>query len=462
MSTDALKMDRSSIIKWLITIAVGVVILLIPESADYTYEVKMFLFVTIVCIMLVAFEILNLMAVSMLFPMGYIMAGIMPMDVAFSAWTMTMPTVVIGGYLIANVLDRIGLLRRIAYFTVIKVGGSYYGLLYGIFIAGTFFNVATGGNAWVIMAAFTFGMCKAFDLGRSIDSAIIMFVGALSAASSCHFFYTPYFMTLLFAPMKTIDPNFQVSWMGYAFQMLPYTLFILAFIFIIPKIIKPTKQLPGKAYFQEEYEKLGKMSTDEKKALAITVFLILFMFTGPLHGLMLDWAFMLIPWFFYFPFINVGREEDIVKINWSMVFFCVACLSIGVASSYIGIGALVAAKLVPMLQGMSASWVALAVFFVSIILNFVLTPLAILAGFSEPITQIALGLNMNPQGLLYALYIGADQILFPYEYLSYLIFYAFGLIRMGDFMKLAGLKMVLTTILMVAVLIPWWRLLGIL
>lgn len=205
MSTQAMKVDKGALIKWLITIAVPLILFLIPETDVYTYEVKMFLVVTVGGILLVAFEQVHLMAVSMLFPIGYMVAGLVPMDVAYSAWLQTMPLVVVGGYMIAMVLNRVGLLKRMAYWCFIKVRGSYYGLLYSVFIVGCILNTVTGGNAWVMMAAFTFGLCMGFDLGKSIDSAIIMLVGGLSAGASCMFIYSPYFMNLLWnAANKTL------------------------------------------------------------------------------------------------------------------------------------------------------------------------------------------------------------------------------------------------------------------
>ena len=145
-----------------------------------------------------------------------------------------------------------------------------------------------------------------------------------------------------------------------------------------------------------------------------------------------------------------------------MVFFCVACLSIGITSSHLGIGKMVAELLIPVLEPLSSNVVVAAIAIVGVVLNLLLTPFAILAGFSEPIAQIAAGLGINPLGALYGLYVGVDQIFLPYEYLSYLIFYAFGLMKMTDFIKLATTKTVLAVLLIIFVLIPWWNFMGVL
>ena len=244
--------------------------------------------------------------------------------------------------------------------------------------------------------------------------------------------------------------------------MLPYVIFVIALVLILPRIFKPTKKLPGKEFFQQEYSKLGKMSKDEIIGTGFMILLIVFMLTGSIHKMELDWAFILIPWLMFIPGVKVADTEDVKNIDFSMVFFCVACLSIGNVSNHLGIGNMVANLLIPILQPLSSTVVVGAIYVIGMILNFLLTPFAILGGFSEPIAQVAVGLGINPVGALYSLYVGADQVFLPYEYLSYLIFYAFGLMKMTDFIKLATTKSILATLLVFFIMIPWWGFMGIL
>lgn len=202
------------------------------------------------------------------------------------------------------------------------------------------------------------------------------------------------------------------------------------------------------------------MTHDEKVGAFVTVLLIAFMLTGELHHIALDWAFIVIPWLMFIPGLKIANGTDVKNIDFSMVFFCVACLSIGITSSALGIGTMVANLLIPVLEPLSPNVIVGAIYVVGVVLNFLLTPFAILAGFSEPIAQIAAGLGINPLGALYGLFVGIDQVLLPYEYLSYLIFYAFGLIKMGDFIKILGVKMILATLLVFFIMIPWWGFLG--
>ena len=261
---------------------------------------------------------------------------------------------------------------------------------------------------------------------------------------------------LLNAAEVTTGTKYFLSWLTYFTHMAPYLLFVLAFIWLMPKMFKPTKKLPGKEFYKEEYEKLGKMSHDEKIGGLVTVALIVFMLTGDIHHIALDWAFIVIPWLMYFPGLKIGKAEDVQRIDFGMVFFCVACLSIGITSGYLGIGKMVADFLIPVLQPLSSTVVAGAIYLLAVLLNLLLTPFAILAGFSEPIAQIAQSVGIDPLGALYAMYVGCDQVFLPHEYLTYMIFYAFGLMRMADFVKLATTKTIFATVFTIIVLIPWW------
>ncbi len=450
--------NKIKLIKWAIVLIFEVILLLVPGSELFTYQIRMFLLVTSLGILLVAFDLLNLMAVSMLFPIGYLALGLAPIDVVFSGWTQTLPMVLVGCFLISSVLDRIGLLKRMAYWCILKCGGSYYGLLFGIFIAGTVINMVTGGNGYVIMAVFTFGLCKAFDLGKSIDSAIIMTVGALAGTASTMFIYAPIWMNILLnAANSASGIKYTLTFLQFLWQMLPYTIFCLILILILPIIFRPKQKILGKDFYQAEYEKLGKMHREEKIATALVIFIILFLLTGQWHGIELDWGFVVLPWLMFLPGLQIATEEDIRKIDFSMVFFCVACLSIGILSTHLGLGQLIASLLLPVLQPLSSDIVIYAVYLFAVILNFLLTPFAILASFSEPIAQIAVSLGINPLGALWSMYIGVDQVFLPYEYIAYLIFYSFGFIKMSDFIKIYGLKSVLVSLLTFFVLIPWWN-----
>ena len=104
-----------------------------------------------------------------------------------------------------------------------------------------------------------------------------MFVGALSAGASCVFIYTPYFMSILFNSAKLAGSTYQPTWIQHFTLMLPYVIFVILLVLILPRIFKPTKKLPGKEFYQAEYAKLGKMTKDEYIGTGFMILLIVFM-----------------------------------------------------------------------------------------------------------------------------------------------------------------------------------------
>ena len=122
---------------------------------------------------------------------------------------------------------------------------------------------------------------------------------------------------------------------------------------------------------------LGPLTVKEKKAAFLLFLLIVYLMTDPLHKLSLDYGFILIPWLAFLPGFKISSGEAIHKMDFPMIFFIVACLSIGTVSGALGIGKLVADTAIPMLLPLGAAPVLLAIALIGTLLNFLLTPLAL-------------------------------------------------------------------------------------
>jgi len=458
---EAISNMKENRIKWFITFFVTIVCFLIPTNEVYTQDIKLFLTVTVFCILLIAFELMDLIAIAILFPFAYMLVGVVPVDVSLKSWTTTAPWVTLGGVILAGIMERVGLLKRIAYWCIIKLGKSYQGLIFGILLGGNILNFITGGQGWIPMAAFCYGVCKALDVKKhSIDAALISLTGGISVSTSCFFFYTPFYMTVMLNNARNVVPDLSVNMYSFFVQMCPYVLFMILYVWLMPKIFKPTIQYQSTEYFRNEYKKLGKMNIKEKKTTVGIILVLLFMLTGDLHHLDIDWGFILLPWILFLPGIGVGSMDDIRHTDFTIVFFGACCMEIGLVANYLGVGVAFASVLKPLLMQSSSYFILITLYVFSVIMNFLLTPLAILAAFSEPVAQIAVSLGMHPLGALYAMMIGLDQIFMPHEFLNYVVIMAFGMVSMKDFVKIMTLKTVLATVFVAAVMIPWWYFIG--
>ncbi|RYD04906.1 hypothetical protein N752_12020 [Desulforamulus aquiferis] len=310
--------NKKQILLWAITITLPLVLMLVPINEVFTHQIRLFLAGTLFAILLFAFELLPQLIPSLLLPIFYVVSGVAPSTAVFGPWATTIPWMFLGGILLANTLDSIGLLRRIAYWCIIKTGGTYNGILYGIMFAGIILNILIPAQAVIPMAAFTYGICKALNLGKSKESAGIMLTGAFAALLPLFFFYNPNFAIII--GVASSVHSTPITWLQYFIQNVPNILWCFLMVFIISKVFKPDQTIDCKDYFSGEYGKLGALASGEKKAIFVTSLLVIFLITGGIHGIDIGWGFPLAAILLYLPGINIGTESDIKRINFSLLF----------------------------------------------------------------------------------------------------------------------------------------------
>ena len=55
----------------------------------------------------------------------------------------------------------------------------------------------------------------------------------------------------------------------------------------------------------------------------------------------------------------------------------------------------------------------------------------------------------------------SEAIIFPYEYVPYLLVFSFGMISMKDFIKMSVVRCIIYALGLMLFLIPYWKLIGI-
>lgn len=453
--------NKKQLLMWFIVIAVPALICLIPVTAVYTPSIKLFLCITLCAIFILAFELMDNIIIAIFLPMLYVLTGIAPAQVAYGGWLSFIPWMLVGAFLLSNVLNSSGLLERIAYWCILKTGGSYNGILYGTMLGGIIISLLTGVNGTLVVATICFGICNAFKLGKSKESAVIMMVAGVGTVLPQVFIYNPLYMGLMLTGANNVVP-LDIGWIELFLQNIPNLFFCFLFVFVVTKVFKPDIKIEGASFFQEKYDALGKFNVTETKVGLIAGAFMIFLFTGGIHHVPLMIGFAIIPWAFYLPGINAAGENDIAKINFPIILFAVACLAIGNVSGYLQLGTVVSKLVLPYLSEAGTVGTLFLVWVIGIVLNFLLTPMAIMSAFPETFTQIALDLNINPLAILYTLYGSMDQIILPYEFIQYLIIFSFGVVPIKYFIKIMGLKMILATVFLLVVIIPYWYLIGLL
>lgn len=453
--------SQKVIVGWILSFALaGLFMWLVPESEIINFQQKIFFAVTLFFILLTAFELVDNIVIAFMLPVTYLLLKLAPSSVVFSPWSGTIPWMVLGGFIMANVLERIGLLKRLTYWCVLKAGASYQGIIWGLAFAGIILNLMAPGKVYIPMATIAYGLCVTLDLGKSKASAGIIMAACYAAlVPMTTFLYTPSCAALMYSLMNQITPT-AITWLGYFGHMAIYLLFYFGLFFMITKVFKADLIIEGKPFFQEKLQDMGNISASEKKALILVLLFLVYMLTGSLHKLDMAWGFVFIACAFYLPFIRLGTKEDLNKVPFVMVMFIAAFMSIGSVSSALGVGKLLASLFIPFFDQSNQFVLYGLVMVTGIIANFLLTPLAGYSTLIPPLTQIALDLGLNPVPVIYALGRGLDEIILPYEIALYLIFFSYGLISLKDFVKINALKMIFALIFFMAITLPYWKLIG--
>lgn len=101
-------------------------------------------------------------------------------------------------------------------------------------------------------------------------------------------------------------------------------------------------------------------------------------------------------------------------------------------------------------------------FAIVFILNLFMTPSAIWGVITAPMCEVAVSLGISIRPVCYALVMCSEAVVFPYEYVPYLIVFSFGMMSMTDFIKLNAWKCLFSLIGFVCLVIPYWMLIGVL
>lgn len=454
------RMSLKHKIGWIMTITIPLLIMLIPSNSLFTGQVRLFFAITSCAIIMLAFEVLPFFIPSILLPVMYIVFKLAAPVVAFSAWTTFLPWMLLTAFLIINILERIGLLERVAYLIIIKTKGTYQGLLIGMALIGILFNFFLTGANHLTLIPLAYGICKSLKLDGTQTAAGIILAAMLGANLPALIFYNPGYLGL---ELNIAGPlGVTVGWLETLFHNIIFFPLVFIMIFIAGKMFKQDVQLPELDYFINKYKSLEKVTPEETKAIFILITLVILLMTSGIHGIGIGWIFVIMACMFYMPGINIGSQDDLKQVNLSLVLFVAACTGIGSVSSELNIGQLIADMVIPMLQNTNKLGIIIIIWILAVIMNFMLTPLAAIAAFTVPIVQISLDLNINPLPIIYILNQGLDQLLLPYEKSEYLFAFSFNMLTMGQFLKFHGVKMLVNIIYIIAIAVPYWRIIGLL
>jgi len=459
------KEARFTLIKWIISFVLSSTIFLIPTSELFSSQLRLFFVVTILYICILAFELMPSMVPSMLLTGVYVLLGLADFSTALSAWTNTTIYMVIGAFALVNAMQACGLLDRITFWFIAKIGGTFNRACYAIYLLGAILSLITFTNHWLLVVVLAYSVAQAFGYKTvSKESGLIMFAGALGATTTTYWQYAPGFVGLYQTGMQSVFPGLEVGWLQVLVACWPLVVMPLIVMWLLTKMTnsKNFSIGDGKAEFERRFQSLGKVSKSEKISAVLVVVLLAYLLLQPLHKMNLALGFMILPWILYIPQLKVGDLKALQSINYPLIFFMVACMSIGTVGASLGLNTLAQTILTDALSGTPTFAVHFVILILTALGNIVLTPYAMAGAFSAPISSIALTMGLDPITLMYTFSIGSDIFIFPHEIACLVALFSFGLISMKDFIKYATIKTIVQIVFFAIILYPYWGILGIL
>lgn len=465
MAATRSKINTGPIIQWAISIILPIIIFMIPVTAIFTETLRLYLTVTVFCVCLMAFNFFPMMVSGLIMLILYMVTGLSTPAEAFSPWTNVAVQMVLVSLLLGNIMDELGLLKRISYVCIAKAGGTFKGTLLGYYLAGIVLNFLTFNNGYIIVIMLAPGIIDAFNLKKHTkEAAIVMIVAFIAACSSHQFSYTPMAYGMIENGFKLATGNdVTLPWYTYTVNNWPYFITNMATIFLLIKIFKPNVLLAnGKQYFNDQLDALGPITTKEKKCLVLVGFLLLYLLTSTFHKLPIFYGFFIVACLMYVPGIDIGTESACKNINVSALVFNTTCMAIGIIGMSCGIGDFMITIFTPILSDLPTVAVILMVFVLGFVANILMSPSAMLSILPAMLITIALSMNINPMALISTMALTADSIIFPHETVVALIVFGYGMISMKDFIKMMSIRTIITVVILLVIQVPYWGLIGVL
>ncbi len=454
------KGNTKLIVGWATTILLTLAIVIgFKDSATVTWNQTLFMAITLFYILITAFELLNNLMIAILLPATYLFFKLAPAAQIYSSWSNNVIWLCVTGMIIANVLGRIGLLKRFVLWCVLKLGSNYRNIILAFGVAAIVLNIVAPSGGYIIFAAVVFSLCQSLHLEGTRTGTGLMLAACLSC--SAPFIYNPSSTGMAAANAATVYEGFFLDYATFFMQTVPYLVPFFVVYLLIPLLFKEDVPIDA-AIIQEEYGKLGNMTLAEKKGLVIACLFVTSILTTSIHGVGILYCFILAAVAMFLPGIDIGANEDIKKVNYSLVFFISSFISIGSVATATKFTDVITAASVSVLGSVDNLVVVCAVvFLLAFLLNFVMTPLAMIASLIAPLAQVAIALSLPIYPIILSFILGTTQALLPYEIAKFLVFYAFGLFTFKDFAKLYGVRTIVYFVWLIIAMVPYWKLIGI-
>lgn len=459
-------------IEWIVMLVVLAVLALIPCGPVYTLQVKEFLIISVAGIVMMALELVPAYVAAIFLPMAFWFLKVAEPTVVFNAWTQEIPWVVLGSLLVAVIMNKTGLSKRLAYGMMILGRGNFYAVLAMMVVAGciTTFFVPAAVARGALFGAIALSLTDAMGWENNKKHTILLFTAVQLAATATSYMVMTGTNSDFVVAGALESAGYPVSWGQWAYyNLIPGVIEIIIVFIIICFVYRNhdtgnTKEMDSKAmhtYIKGEYQKLGKPSKQEIKAIILFVVILIMLLTSSYHSMSPGKTFMLMALIAFLPGVNLLTGKDGKSINYTTLFLVTSCVAIGDVANELGLGTLFVDKIMPMLPHSTLALTAV-VFALCFFGNMLMTPVALASACTLPIINIALALDQNPFGLVMLWWTACGATVFPYEATADLLIFGYGKMSMKEWIKIGLIRSATLFVTRFVLYIPWFKIIGIL
>lgn len=460
-------LDKKNLILWLLVFGLPVAFLFLPLNIDSALH--KFFAITLWGVLSWMVGIIPVEATGLILPCLYIFFGVASGETAFAPWANTVIWVTATNILLGVAADKSGVAKRMAYSILLKLDCNLKGLVWGFSIAGLLLSlIITDSFARaVIFITIAVGLCRSLEIPFQSKESTALGLAAFFGMSG------PSIATLtggngmqLVSVYREIVPTGEYA-MNYfnwlLHNLVPGLAWTLLGVFCILKFIKlgDGRCFNAREELEARKKELGSITVREWSVVVVMVFLVLdYIFAGNFGLDPYLVAAICIP-FFFLPKVGIMTHDDFNIADFKILFMMTGAMAIGGVAGSLGVVGMMSEAVAPIIGG-SAVKLVFGTFAVSVVANFILTPLAIIFSLSSAFAEMALSMGINPLPVMYALNFGTDVYMFPYEFAILLLCYSFGLMEYKTTVKVLAARFVGAFFVMGLVCIPCWYLFGLL
>lgn len=465
MAANAANNLTKKVVYLLIAIAAGVIVYMLPLS-NIEPMAQLQLALTVGVIIVWALGVLPTSYGALVYCGLLLVLNVGDASTVFACWYRANPWMVIAAYLIASAVSKSGLAKRIAYIIASRTMKGYRSivlviavlqLVLGLIIPDVF------SRSFIIFAIIK-EICAVNKVNKT-DTTILGFcVFAMSTFAG---------LTILTAEtsLNTMLITFigsDISWLTWFWQFgLPNVIITIILALVFSFVFHPTGTISvDREDLKTRSKELGKLTSIEIKVLIWMICLIIFWSTDSLHGIDMTWGTLLASGLMAVPKVGMLEPNDLKQVPLGMLMYITGAMAIGSVGGVTGMNSWIASVLLP--SSLSSNIFLLALFITLIAM----------------ISHMIVGSAMTGMAILVPALIafnGSQGYGYAPEIIGYLVYEALVIHWMLSFhsvpltvgteavgytdkyvLKFGTFLIPCAFILPLIILIPWWKIIGLL